>query len=319
MSIFSDLMQEEQNLEQPQVPEITDDDVKAVIEKLPTDPNQLSGVIPTMSDGAYEVESLDVISLEHITQEFPTQDGGTFKLFDDFNFTIKDFAGEGQFISIMGASGSGKSQILRLISGLTKPQQGIVKMYGKPYTDKTSVPMVFQQYSSFPWMSVLDNIMLPLKMKGVPEKDCREKAIEMIRLVGLEGHENKYAQYPTLSGGQLQRVALARNLVFSSQIMLLDEATGALDIFAKRDMQQALLNIYYSAEFDPTIINVTHDVNEAVYLSNRVYILQANPCRVYKVIDIRFDGKRTPAIRESAAFAEYVKQIEAAMDEVNKK
>lgn len=277
-------------------------------------------VAATLSfDGKYSVEALDVISLKHITQHFKQPDGSVFKLFDDFSLDIKDFSGEGQFISIMGASGCGKSALLRMISGLVTPPSGTIEMYGKQYDDKTSVPMVFQHYSSFPWMSVLENIELPLKMRGIGKEERRKKAMEMVRLVGLDGHEHKYAQYPTLSGGQLQRVALARNLVFSSQIMLLDEATGALDIFAKRDMQQALLNIYYSAEYDPTIINVTHDVTEAVYLSNRVYVLQANPCRVHKVIDVKFDRKRTPSLRETSEFANYVKEIEVAMDEVNKK
>lgn len=201
----------------------------------------------------FECEAVDVINLTNICQSFKT-DNGEFKLFDNFNLDIKDFKDVGQFVSIMGASGCGKSQLLKIISGLNKPTSGSVKIYGKEQTDKDSIPMVFQQYSSYPWMTVLENVALPLKMRGVPKKEREEQARNMLKIVGLEGQENKWAQYPILSGGQLQRVSLARNLVFSSQILLLDEATGALDIKSKRDMQDTLLDVFYNAKLDPTII-----------------------------------------------------------------
>lgn len=277
--------------------------------------------------GSYECEDVDVLNFENICLSFPT-DKGEFKLFDNFNFSIKDFKDRGQFISIMGASGSGKSQILKLIAGLNKPNSGKIKLYGRDRKESDSIPMVFQQYSSYPWMTVLENVSLPLKLHGVKdvlegeteEAAIRRKAMDMIKLVGLEGHENKYAQYPTLSGGQLQRVSLARNLVYSSKILLLDEATGALDIFAKREMQDALIGIYKNSEFDSTILNVTHDIQEACYLSNRIYILEPNPCRIYKVIDVRYStSDRTQAIKETTEFAEYVRQVESAMEEIENK
>ena len=280
-------------------------------------------------DGIYECEEIDVLNFENVCLSFPT-DKGEFKLFDNFNLDIKDFKHKGQFISIMGASGSGKSQILKLIAGLNKPNSGKVKVYGKVRTDSDSIPMVFQQYSSYPWMTVLENVSLPLKLHGIKESDklqgesdaeaIKRIAMEMIKVVGLEGHENKYAQYPTLSGGQLQRVSLARNLVYSSQILLLDEATGALDIFAKREMQDALMNVYYNSEFDPTILNVTHDIQEACYLSNRIYILEPNPCRIYKIIDVNYNvARREQSIKETPQFAEYVRQVEQAMEEIELK
>lgn len=280
-------------------------------------------------DGIYDCEETDVLNFENVCLSFPT-DKGEFKLFDNFNLNIKDFKHKGQFVSIMGASGSGKSQILKLIAGLNKPNSGKIKIYGKERKDSDSIPMVFQQYSSYPWMTVLENVSLPLKLHGVKETDKLQNesddaaitriAMNMIKVVGLEGHENKYAQYPTLSGGQLQRVSLARNLVYSSQILLLDEATGALDIFAKREMQDALMNVYYKSEFDPTILNVTHDIQEACYLSNRVYILEPNPCRIYKVIDINYNvSRRDQSIKETTQFADYVRQVEQAMEEIELK
>ena len=291
-------------------------------------PTSYYGEIPSR-DGIYDCEETDVLNFENVCLSFPT-DKGEFKLFDNFNLGIKDFKHKGQFVSIMGASGSGKSQILKLIAGLNKPNSGKIKIYGKERKDSDSIPMVFQQYSSYPWMTVLENVSLPLKLHGVKETDKVQNetddaaitriAMNMIKVVGLEGHENKYAQYPTLSGGQLQRVSLARNLVYSSQILLLDEATGALDIFAKREMQDALMNVYYNSEFDPTILNVTHDIQEACYLSNRIYILEPNPCRIYKVIDINYNvSRRDQSIKETTQFADYVRQVEQAMEEIELK
>ena len=266
-----------------------------------------------------ELADVNVVDFVDVTLKF-----GDFVLFDKLNFNIPDFKHEGQFISIIGRSGSGKSQCARLISGLSKPTDGEVRIYGVAVDEKTRVPMVFQQYSSFPWMKVIDNVALPMKLKGVSKKERKQRAIELLNLVGLEteGEERqdiKWARYPALSGGQLQRVSLARNLAADSQIMILDEATSALDIFSKRDMQQALLNIYYDAEYDPTIINITHDISEAVMLSNRIIILQSNPSKVYKVVDIEFEGRRTQDIRNTEKFNEYVKQIESIMDEVAKR
>ena len=291
-------------------------------------PTSYYGEIPSR-DGIYDCEETDILNFENVCLSFPT-DKGDFKLFDNFNLDIKDFKHRGQFVSIMGASGSGKSQILKLIAGLNKPNSGKVKIYGKERKDSDSIPMVFQQYSSYPWMTVLENVSLPLKLHGVKATDKLQDesddaaitriAMNMIKVVGLEGHEDKYAQYPTLSGGQLQRVSLARNLVYSSQILLLDEATGALDIFAKREMQDALMNVYYNSEFDPTILNVTHDIQEACYLSNRIYILEPNPCRIYKIIDLNYNvEKRTQSIKETPQFSEYVRQVEMAMEEIELK
>ncbi|MBR4215165.1 MAG: ATP-binding cassette domain-containing protein [Bacteroidales bacterium] len=265
------------------------------------------------------VSDVPVFDLSNINLSFPTANG-RFTLFDNFNLRIDDIPNEGQFVSILGASGSGKSQILKLLSGLSKPDSGSIKFYGKEIDSNHHIPMVFQQYSAFPWMTVLDNVMLPLKLKKVPEKEAKDRALEMLKLVGLEDQKDKWAQYPALSGGQLQRVSIARNLVDKSQVLLLDEATSALDIFSKRDMQKALLDIYYNSELDPTIINVTHDISEAVYLSNRIIILAANPCRIHKMVSVNFGTeRRTERLRETQQFAEYVRVVEGLMDEVNKK
>ncbi len=264
-------------------------------------------------------EMVDIFNLSNINLSFKTANG-VFTLFDNFNLRIEDIPNEGQFVSILGASGSGKSQILKLLSGLSRPDSGSIKFYGKEIDSSHHIPMVFQQYSAFPWMTVLENVMLPLKLKNVPEKETEERAMEMLRIVGLADQKDKWAQYPALSGGQLQRVSIARNLVDKSQVLLLDEATSALDIFSKREMQKTLLDVYYNSELDPTIINVTHDISEAVYLSNRIIVLAANPCRIHAILKVDFGvTHRDEKIRETAKFAEYVMEVEGLMDEVNKK
>ncbi|MBP5458441.1 MAG: ATP-binding cassette domain-containing protein [Paludibacteraceae bacterium] len=254
----------------------------------------------TMNDG-----QVDVLELKNIVLRF-----GDFTLFNGINFNIPDFLDEGQFITIMGGSGSGKSQLARVISGLTKPTSGEVYMYGKRYDDNTHIPMVFQQYSSFPWMTVLDNVALPLKMKGVPKSERYAKAMETIRLVGLEGHEKKWAQYPMLSGGQLQRVSLARNLVADSQIMILDEYSSGLDTASKSTMQDILLELFYDRKIDRTFIMITHDINEAVYLSQRVHLLDSKTHTFAKTVEIKFDGKRTRDIVGTSQYKAYYKEIE---------
>jgi len=154
----------------------------------------------------------NVIELKNICQEYDTPKGKT-TIIKDLNFLIEDVPNQGQFVVILGKSGCGKSTILRYIAGLQKPTSGEILIKGKQKEEKDTVSMVFQQYSSLPWLSVLDNISLGLKFAGVTKKERNEKAMDIIKLVGLEGQESKYAKYPLLSGGQLQRVAIARSLL----------------------------------------------------------------------------------------------------------
>ena len=182
----------------------------------------------------------DIIELKNIDQEYRGADGKPVSVIKGLNLLIEKKPRQGQFVVILGGSGCGKSTVLRYISGLQQPTNGEILIGGKPRTEHNRVGMVFQQYSSFPWMSVLDNVALGLTYQGTPEKDRKEKSMEMIKKVGLDGHENKFAQYPTLSGGQLQRVAIARSLAYESKILLMDEPFGALDIHTRLQMQDLL-------------------------------------------------------------------------------
>lgn len=265
----------------------------------------------------------DVINLVNLNHTFNPGTQNEYTLFKDFNLTIPDFEGKGQMISIMGGSGCGKSCILKVIAGLMDVQGGDVLVYGKPLKQYGHIPMVFQQYSNYEWMSVLDNVALPMTLKGVPKKEAREKAMDIIKLVGLEEHATKYAKNTILSGGQLQRISIARCLASGSQIILLDEATGALDIKMKKEIQDLMLKIYYESDFDPTIINVTHSVDEALYISNRIIVLKANPCTIYKTIDIEYDektnGRRNGWVQQCDQFASYAEEVKRTLDEVCKK
>jgi NitT/TauT family transport system ATP-binding protein len=171
--------------------------------------------------------------------------------------------------------------------------------------------MVFQQYSSFPWMTVLENVELGLKYKGVPEKERREKAMEMIQIVGLEGHHRKYAQYPSLSGGQLQRVAIARSLLVNPEIILMDEPFGALDTNTRLKMQDFLISVWDRVH--PTIILVTHDISEAVYLGDDIYIMGTAPSKIIEHMHVDLPTDRTKEIKRSQKFTDLVFYLEDRM------
>lgn len=266
--------------------------------------------------------SVDVITIEHLTQIFNQGTPNEYRLFDDFCLTVPDFAGKGQLISIMGGSGCGKSQLLRAIAGLSNIPHGDIRIYGKNISEYSRIPMVFQTYSNYEWMTVIENVMLPMLIKGVKKEEARERAVRLIDIVGLSEHINKYAKSSTLSGGQLQRVSIARSLACDSPIILFDEATGALDIKMKREVQNIILKVFYESEYDPTIINVTHSIDEAVYLSNRVVVLQPNPCRIYKTMDIHFDGEdsnqRGAWIFNTSQFSDYSNELKMYLEDVCK-
>lgn len=259
-----------------------------------------------------------VLELRNIHQKyFDSKTQSEFVVFNDFNLAVEDHPSIGQFVVIMGKSGCGKSTLLRYWAGLQKPTSGEVLISGSPIAPNQSIPMVFQQYSSLEWMSVLDNVALPLVLKGTSKKQAREQAMEMIKIVGLEGHENKFAKIPLLSGGQLQRVAIARCLVANPNMLFLDEPYGALDGFTRAKMQFFLLDIFQKrelADLNPTIVLVTHDPREAVLLGDDIYIMDANPGRIIKHIKPELPEKRDRSIRKDPKFVEIVSYIEDVME-----
>ena len=255
--------------------------------------------------------------ISHLTHIFDEGTEHEFKIFDDFNLQVEDKPNISEVVSIMGGSGCGKSCLLRMAAGLMTPQQGEIRILGQSINEYKSVPMVFQSYSSFEWMSVIDNVALPLVLKGMDKKKARELAMDTLKLVGLEEQAKKYAKASMLSGGQLQRVSIARCLTSGSKVFFLDEATGALDIKMKREIQDLIIKI--ASETEHTIINVTHSLEEALYISNKIFILKPNPCTIYKEMDVVYpSSERGRWIFDSNEYRNYSKELSAILDEVCK-
>jgi NitT/TauT family transport system ATP-binding protein len=253
----------------------------------------------------------NIIELKNVGQSY---DGGNSWVIKNLNFIVEDKPDQGQFVIILGMSGCGKSTLLRYISGLQHPTEGEVIVKGKPVDKNTRIPMVFQEYSSLPWKTVLENVGLALEYQGVKKKERDERAMEIIKMVGLEGHEKKYAIYPTLSGGQLQRVAIARSVLSNPEIILMDEPFGALDIKTRLQMQDLITDLW--EKFHSTIIFVTHDIGEAVYLGDDVYIMKANPGQFVEHIRVNLPLNRTREIKRDKHYTELVHHVEDMMIKV---
>jgi NitT/TauT family transport system ATP-binding protein len=253
----------------------------------------------------------NIIQMSDVYQSY---DDDQVVIIDGFNLTIQKDKSQGRLIGLMGMSGCGKSTVLRYIAGLQKPTKGRVLLRGKPVNRENRATMVFQQYSSLPWMTVLDNVALAMKFRGITKSEREDKARDILSLVGLQGQENKFAQYPNLSGGQLQRVAIARSLMANPDVLLMDEPFGALDIKTRLQMQDLLLNIW--RKFKSTIIFVTHDISEAVYLAQEIHIMKSAPSKIVRKIPIDLELERSRQTKRNPHFVELVHQVEDAMIEV---
>ena len=209
---------------------------------------------------------------------------------------------DGEFVSIVGTSGCGKSTILRLIAGLIVPTEGSLTLNGQEITGPDpNRGMVFQKPTLFPWLTVEKNISFSLRMQKTYEKN-KDKVEKMLKLIGLEEFRDDYPQQ--LSGGMAQRVALVRSLINEPDILLLDEPLGALDAFTRMNMQDEILSMW--KEKKQLVVMVTHDVDEAIYMGTRVLVMESKPGRIRSDIPITLDYPRN---RSSFQFVEYRKQI----------
>lgn len=227
------------------------------------------------------VARVPVVEARHATVRF-----GAFTALNDISFAIEDKADHGEFVTIIGPSGCGKSTLLSLIAGFLRPTSGEVLVKGLPVTGPGSDRgMIFQQYSSFPHLTVVENVMFGLKIHGrklgLDAAAQKARAGEWIEEVGLAVHKDKYPHQ--LSGGQQQRVAIARSLVMEPQILLMDEPFSALDEPTRLEMQELLIQLW--SRTHPAIFCVTHSVSEAVYLGERVWIFTQVPGQI--AYDIR--------------------------------
>jgi len=193
---------------------------------------------------------------------------------------------EGEFVSIVGPSGCGKSTLLYILGGFIRADSGAIEVGGKPVTGPgTDRGVVFQEYALFPWLTVTQNIRYGLEMTGVARREREETVRRLVRTIGLEGFEHRFPR--ELSGGMKQRVAIARTLAYDPSILLLDEPFGALDAQTRETMQDELLRLWQATR--KTVVMVTHDVNEAVYLSDRVLVMSQRPGRMVAKFSIAID------------------------------
>lgn len=235
------------------------------------------------------------------------------KFFDRKTHALKDLSltiNRGEFISLVGPSGCGKSTLLRIIAGLTDYTSGTIKWHGKPSYSEEDCPeknlaFVFQEPALMPWATVSSNVRLPLKLAGMP-KITADKAIqEALQLVGLENFAKSYPRQ--LSGGMKMRVSIARALVTSPTVLLMDEPFGALDDITRTQLNVELLSLWSQQRW--TIIFVTHNIYEAVYLSNRVVVMAPRPGRAIADIPIDQPYPRSEAFRTSSVYAKYYQQV----------
>jgi NitT/TauT family transport system ATP-binding protein len=236
-----------------------------------------------------------VITLSHVGKVYSN---GNVAL-EDINFTIQ----ESEFVSLVGASGCGKSTILRIIAGLGKPSSGNIG-WGKSQAEQ-KLTFVFQDAALLPWANVTENVGLPLKLAGVPQRDINSRIEHAIAQVGLKGFEDNYPRQ--LSGGMKMRVSIARALVQKPDILLMDEPFGALDEITRGRLNTELLDL--CQQYQWTVIFVTHNIYEAVYLSRRVLVMGAKPGRIVAQIEIDTPYPRSQEFRTSSLYNQYCREI----------
>jgi NitT/TauT family transport system ATP-binding protein len=242
------------------------------------------------------------VQIEGVTKVYPIR-GGYLHALDEVSLTIR----EHEFVSIVGPSGCGKSTLLLITSGLIPASTGTVTVGGKPVGAKpyTDVGIVFQRDVLLDWRTALSNILLQYEIRGLERAAGRQRALDLLRLVGLDGFGERYPG--ELSGGMRQRVAICRALVHDAPLLLMDEPFGALDALTREQMSIDLERIWERER--KTVLFVTHSIPEAVFLSDRVVVMSARPGRIERIIDIDLPRPRRLADRESPTFAEHQREI----------
>jgi NitT/TauT family transport system ATP-binding protein len=242
-----------------------------------------------------------VLAVEDVVKRFETPDGAVTAV-DGVSFSVR----KGEFLSVIGPSGCGKTTVFNIVGGLEPHYQGRVRIGGEEVRGPhKSIGMVFQEESTFPWRTVLENVSFPLEVSGVPRAERHKRARRFISLVGLAGFENRYPS--ELSGGMRQRVAIARTLAFEPTILLMDEPFASLDEQTRLLLGDKVLQI--QQELAQTTLLITHNITEAVQLSDRILVMTFRPGRVKRIVDIDLPRPRTSEIVGSEAFGRYVAQI----------
>lgn len=245
------------------------------------------------------------VTIRHLSKQYQTRSGEQVSALDPVDLHISG----GEFVSLVGPSGCGKSTILNIIAGFVEPTEGGAAVSGQPIT-RPSIErgMVFQDYALFPWLSVIENVEFGLERKGISKKERRPIALDYLKAVGLMEFSDKRTS--ELSGGMKQRVAIARAFATEPSIILMDEPFGALDALTRKFLQQQLLHIWQTHK--KTIVFVTHSVQEAVYLSDRIVVMTARPGRIKTIIDV---GLPHPRDFRTDQFRDLERQIYDQLDE----
>jgi NitT/TauT family transport system ATP-binding protein len=242
-----------------------------------------------------------LLTVEDIVMHFETPEGGVTAV-DHVTFDVK----LGEFVAVIGPSGCGKSTLFNIIGGLLDGYQGRVTVAGETVTGPhPSIGMVFQEESTFPWRTVIDNVAFPLEVAGMGKAERHERAQHFVSLVGLDGFDRRYPA--ELSGGMRQRVSMARTLASEPKIMLMDEPFGALDEQTRLLLGDKVLQI--QQELNQTTLLITHNITEAVQLADRVMVMTYRPGRIKRFVEIDLPRPRTSEIVGSDSFGHYVAQV----------
>ena len=247
--------------------------------------NETPSSMEKHTEGLTQNHDLIPVRAANVTKQYT---GGTFTAVDNISFELR----QNQITCFIGPSGCGKTVTLRLIAGLEYPTYGELTVYGKqimgPGPDRG---MIFQAYTSFPWLNALENVAYGLKIMGVPKEEREEKARKFLKLVHLEKFENYIPR--DMSGGMKQRVAIARTLAQNPKLLLMDEPFGALDAQVRWEMQEMMIEIIERDK--KTVVTVTHDIGEAIYLADRIIFFTRQPGKIKADIELEFkEGKRFP-------------------------
>lgn len=246
-----------------------------------------------------------IVLLRNLSVTFPNNDGGLEAL-ENVSFSVAPQ----EFLCVLGPSGSGKSTLLRILAGLLHPTEGAVIFEGENLTGpRQGVGLVFQNANLMPWRNVLENIALPLSLRHVPAEKSQAQAQEMIELVGLRGFEQALPR--DLSGGMAQRVAIARALIHDPNLLLLDEPFGSLDALTRERMRLELLRIWELRR--KTVVMVTHSINEALFLADRVVVLTPRPGRVRLDLRVDLPRPRREEMMYTPEFGELARKLRVAI------
>jgi NitT/TauT family transport system ATP-binding protein len=267
-----------------------------------------------------EVTAPKVVEFKNVTKTYNAGKPNAYTAIRDVTFVVEDLPGRGEFVCVLGPSGCGKSTILRLVAGLPPqhpPSWGDVLVFGRPVAEPgPDRGMVFQDYTSFDHRTVLDNVVFGLECQGVPRKQRYELGRHFIGRVGLDVDRDQYKYPHELSGGMRQRVAIARTLILRPRIILMDEPFGALDPQTRMHMQDLLLGLW--RDIEATVFFVTHSIEEAVFLGDRIYIMSNSPGTILKELKVEPSDRPSREMQRLPRFQEtvfYVRDLIGQLEE----